>query len=65
MTYRELRNDFANLTEEQLDCDVTIYVSQIDEYYPVLGGFSATEDGVLDQGHPYLYTAKADPNDNE
>jgi len=57
MTYRELSEYIENLTEEQKNCDVTVYVSGVDEYYSLVGDFPALEsdhDDVLDKDHPYL-----------
>jgi hypothetical protein len=38
MTYKELAEYISNLTEEQQNQDVTIFVSGVDEYYPLVGG---------------------------
>lgn len=57
MTYKELAEYISNLTEEQINCDVTVYVSGTDEFYSLVGDYPALEaeaDDVLDQGHPYL-----------
>ena len=57
MTYHELAMYINTLTEEQMNMDVTVYLSGIDEYYglddntPV---YQAPEYDVLDQNHPYL-----------
>ena len=56
MTYRELAEYISNLSEEQKDCDVTVFISGVEEYYslsqyPVV---EADGDDVLDDGHPYL-----------
>ena len=50
MTYRQL---LANLTEEQLDQTVTVYVVGINEYYPCHLEVTDVDD-VLDEGHAYL-----------
>jgi hypothetical protein len=56
LTYRKLAtyiND--HLTDEQKDMDVTVSVG--DEYYQVYNGdFTDKENGILDDGHPYLTT---------
>ena len=57
MTYRELAQQLSQLNDNQLDSDVTVYVSGVDEYYGVVGDnpFLESEvDDVLDNGHPYL-----------
>ena len=51
MTYRQL---LANLTEEQLDQTVTVYVVGINEYYPCHLEVSDADCDVLDEGHAYL-----------
>ena len=33
MTYKELRKQFNNLSDGQLDMDVTIYDAEVDEFY--------------------------------
>mgnify|MGYP006435272301 CR=1 FL=1 len=57
MTYLELANELANMTPEQLNTDITVYVSGVDEYYSVVNDyplvFSDTDD-VLDANHPYF-----------
>ncbi len=57
MTYRELAEYISNLTDEQKDSDVTVFVSGVEEYYTLVGDYPALEangDDVLDDGHPYL-----------
>jgi hypothetical protein len=56
MTYRDLRKQLNDLTEEQLDMDVTIYDGSVDELF---GAYHTDlqfnlEDDILDKGHPYL-----------
>ena len=57
MTYAKLLEELKGLTPEQLNCDATIHVIDIDEYYEVKGLDFADEDyvDVLDEGHPFLY----------
>ena len=64
MTYRDLRDQLVSgeLTDVQLDMDVTIYDAEIDEFY---GCYSPkleinTADSTLDEGHPYLTIKKPD-----
>lgn len=57
MTYRDLLEELKNFTPEQLEQDVTIHVSGIDEFYPLVGDYplcETDEDDVLDAGHKYL-----------
>ena len=59
ITYRELSQKISEMTQEQLDKDVTIYVSGVDEYYAVVGDYPLVVsdpevNDVLDGGHPYL-----------
>ena len=59
MTYLELLNEIQELTPEQLTQDVTVYVSGVGEFYPLVGDYptqisdSETNDQ-LDPGHFYL-----------
>lgn len=52
MTYRNLLSTLSSLTEEQLDCTVTIHDSHLDEYYPA--GYAIADTDVLDKNHPIL-----------
>lgn len=58
MTYAELLNELEKLTPEQLHQTVTVYVSGVDEFYPVVGDYPFPESDdtcdVLDPGHKYL-----------
>lgn len=54
MTYRQLREQLNQVTDEQLDQNVTIWLMNTDEYLPVVNRFTAEEDGVLDKGHLVL-----------
>lgn len=58
LTYRELKAELDKLTDEQLNMNVTVYVTGVDEYYPLVGDYpfptSTDECQVLDAGHPYL-----------
>jgi len=54
MTYRELQEQLGRLTDEQLDCDVTVYFTESDEFLPATGCDSMVHDDVLDENHPYL-----------
>lgn len=58
ITWRELKEALDELSDEQLNTDVTIYDGANDEYFAA--GMSnkplsfATAFDVLDDGHPYL-----------
>lgn len=54
MTYRELKERLEKFTKEQLDSmDVTILVTDVDEYYP-LKDITCGDTSVLDENHPVL-----------
>lgn len=56
MKYRDLLTELQLLSEEQLNQDVTVYVSGVDEYYPLVPDYPwlFAEADVLDNDHPYL-----------
>ncbi len=59
MTWAELAEYIGNLSQEQQQTDVTVYVSGVDEFYPLVADYpvveaSADKTDVLDDGHPYL-----------
>lgn len=66
MTYKELRDKLNTLTDEQLDCDLTIVDLDLEETYPIcdfVSDWSSRErdalgldivDGVLDDEHLYF-----------
>jgi len=56
MTYRELQAAIDKLDDEQKDCNVTVYVEGIDEFYPIKDMTIISETGVLDAGHPVMNT---------
>lgn len=55
MTYQELKEKLEKFTTEQLNMDVTVFDTNMDEFFPVL---QVRETGntadVLDPHHPYL-----------
>lgn len=55
MTYRELAEMIANMTEEQKDMDVTLFDNNDGEFCG-LGNLKFTDgdEDRLDIGHPYL-----------
>ena len=50
MTFQEA---YDSMTQEQRDCDLTIYCTNTNEFYPAQLLFSDGTDA-LDIGHPYL-----------
>ena len=57
MKYRQLLDELQLLSEEQLDQDVTVYVSEQDEYYALRPDYPVAiseADDVLDEDHFYL-----------
>lgn len=62
LTYKELRALICQLTEAQLNLDVTIEID--DEFYPLDDVYLYPEEGcALDEGHPFL-RADTDPETN-
>lgn len=54
LTYRELADLIAKLSEEQKDANVSVHTSWDDEFHPVPYMTFSMEDDVLDKDHPYL-----------
>jgi len=56
MTYKELLNQLSQLTEEQLNEDVTVYDTGTDEYYQLKVElvYSTQECDVLNLDHPII-----------
>lgn len=58
MKYRQLLEELKGFTPEQLDQDVTVHVSGVDEFYSLVGDDPIVESDetcdVLDPGHKYL-----------
>jgi len=56
LTYRELKAHIETMDDEQLDSNVTIHVTEQDEFMPVQDLDYVSEDGngVLDPLHPFL-----------
>lgn len=56
MTYKELLDQLQQLNEEQLNQDVAIYDTAIDEYYQLYVElvFANSECQVLDVDHPFI-----------
>lgn len=51
-TYRFLRHALAEMTDAQLDSNITVFVPGVDEYYPAQLTFPDTD--VLDPNHPVI-----------
>jgi len=56
-TLRELKAALSYLTEEQLDCNITVERQSSDECYPAIFEFAGVNHDVLDLGHPLFYIA--------
>ena len=55
LTIRQLAEQIAQMNEDQLDSNVSVYDTDNDEYYGVNDIAFATEEcQVLDVGHPIL-----------
>jgi hypothetical protein len=55
LTFRQLAEHIDQMSDEQKDCDVSIYDGDNDEYYCVKEVVFATEEcQVLDVDHPIL-----------
>lgn len=53
-TFRDLKVFLSALSEEQLDCDLSVQLSHNEEYYEVIAFDLAEDDDVLDKDHPYI-----------
>lgn len=59
MTYRELALHITeNLNEQQQNCDVTIFDTDLGEYFPLKEIDIVDEEHELDKYHPVLYIDK-------
>lgn len=58
MTYRELVERIKELPDERMDDDVSVYVSENDEFMPVISAeiilAHSNNSCVLDVGHCYI-----------
>lgn len=59
MTYRELLAQLNTMSDTQLDSDVTVYASEVGEFYPLVNDYplvysDGTDNDVLDDNHPYV-----------
>lgn len=53
-TYRDLQKWISSLDSDQLECNVSIYSSEDDEYYPMKDADTTVLSDVLDENHPIL-----------
>lgn len=53
MTYRELQEKIAEMSEQQKNCDVT-FKDQDDEFFAAKLCFAGKKNDVLDLTHPYF-----------
>lgn len=61
MTYAQLAEQIVKMTDDQKNCNVTVYVPGIDECFPIDAvSFAGEETDVLDIGHPILNIANED-----
>ena len=55
MTYRQLAEEIMLWPADMQDCDISLYSKADDAYYEAGNIIEvAQDDGVLDDGHPYL-----------
>ncbi len=59
MTYNDLLDQIKEMTDEQRNMDVTVFVTGVAEYYPLVSDFPLVfadpeVNDTLDPNHPYL-----------
>jgi len=55
ITYRELQKIMNSMPDNRLDDNISIYLKQTDEYYPIKEILVADQNnGILDKEHVYL-----------
>ena len=56
MTWKELKFHIETMDDEQLNSNVTVYITGVDEFIPVPDIEYVSEDGncILDPLHPFL-----------
>lgn len=68
ITYRDLLTNLQAMTEEQLNQNVTVFVSGVSEFYSLVEDYPlvvvnreiqneytpGSQESALDEGHPYL-----------
>lgn len=57
MTWTQLEAHVKKMDKEQANTDVTIFDSNIGEFFAATTIHFATEDDALDVNHPFLYIA--------
>ena len=56
LTFRDLAARIAKMSDEEKDMSVSVFVSDVDEYYPAQDVLIASDlDDVLDEGHPFIF----------
>jgi hypothetical protein len=73
LTYQNLKDILEKFTAEQLACNVSVYIEDIDEIYPVFAAQFNTKESIgkelntLDSRHPILFAGAdeefEDPSD--
>ena len=63
MTWRDLLIELQAMQVDELAQNVTVYASELDEFFPVKSKLGISKeasfaDGILDHGHFYLETAE-------
>lgn len=55
-TYRELLEELKSMPDDRLDDNVTVYIADMYEFYPIVAGLEVATDkqDVLDPGHRFL-----------
>ena len=54
-TYRALKDAINQIPENHLDDNITFYMEEVDEFYPVSLELSDRDsNGVLDEEHPFF-----------
>ncbi len=55
MTYKDLLQKIQNMTSEQQNADVTVFLQVSDEYVPGMNVyFAGSENDTFDEDHPYI-----------
>lgn len=55
MTYRDIAQKIAEMTEFQKDNDAAVHIQYYNEYIPIIRmDESEEENDVFDEGHPYF-----------
>ena len=54
LTYNELKEIIDNLSSEQRECNVSVFIENQDEYFNIDSVRIVSETDVLDKNHPIL-----------